>query len=266
MTQEPIGRQKSTFQTVFDGIVKARWWLLALSVVILASSYFDVFPTLPELNLWQGVTKSVILGFVLGTLFLYVPTVKVFKLFYNPKIHWLIELDSANENKPFSLYKIGSLKFENMTIEGKKLFQFTTADGNNAYIVNKYDEEENKALNNWMGEVNERELMQSLEKIEEHRLRNLRWARIGRKLYSNFEKIITEIEATFWKQKTDQVTKTSGVVTKEIKQTIFESIEEIQELESDKDKIQEEIASEEDQNQEQGEKEEQDSGKEQGQE
>lgn len=223
--------RKSAFQVVFEGLVSARWWILAMVVVVITASYFGALPSIPSLNLWQGISKSIILGFVIGAVFLYFPTAKVFKMFYNPRKHWLFVLNSSNEKKPISLYDIGVKKFEQMTVEGKKLKQFTMADGNTGFIAVEYDEEENKAVNNWMGEVDEQELLETLDKVEEHRRKNLKWARIGRKLYTRFDKVFSQIEANFWKQKSDKYTASSGIMSKDAKKEIFEGIEELEDFE-----------------------------------
>ena len=233
MAEDQIGRRKSKFQVVFEGIVSLRWFILATVIVVLVASYFEVLPSIPSLNLWQGVSKSVILGFVFGIMFLYLPTVKVFKKINKKQSHWLFVINSSKEDKPIDIHRIGTKKFEDMTVEGKKLKQFTMADGNNGYLAIDYNPEENKAENNWMAEVDERELITAYEKIREHRIKNMRWARIGRKLYSRFDKVVEQIEANFWKEKTDQLRESSDIMSKEIKQEVFEDIEELEEIDRD---------------------------------
>lgn len=233
MTEQQFTNRKSKFEVVFEGIVSLRWFILATVIVILIASYFEVLPSIPSLNIWKGISKSLILGFVFGTLFLYVPTVKVFSKIHTKESHWLFVINSADEGKPLDIYRIGTKKFDRMTVEGKKLKQFTMADGNNGYLAIDYSQEENKAENNWMAEVDEQELITAYEKIREHRIKNLRWARIGRKLYSRFDKVIEEIEANFWKQKTDQLRESSDIMSEDIKNQVFESIEELEELDKD---------------------------------
>lgn len=169
---------------------KVIFTFFGLVILILAAAGVLPIPALQNSTLLR---VTLLVGIPMAILSLPL-AVHVVNRLYEPDYEILYRVNAADSEIPIVPYYVGRKKLNDLGLERGNKQVFRTPSGHLAHIVREYDQEDNKAVSNWMDEVSDVEMLEKQKKIDENRLEKQKWAQFGREVRASLPTFLQQVK------------------------------------------------------------------------
>lgn len=183
--RDPRNRREKLYNIVYQRTYTSGFVIL----IAIFSFMFGIVP-LPFVSVIPTWMAEGLLIFIVASLFAFLPARWVHNKFKSYPIDYIFEVDATNSEELVKVYQYYQGQFiKDFDVVEGSITTWNNIMGKKAYMVNSIDSESMEVEASYLGELDDIELMQTKEKIEQQRLKNHKWSRVGMKLFARFESI-----------------------------------------------------------------------------